>query len=439
MRGPAARTQHTRSTVLRREAPASAAAAQAPPTGERTIPVVASTDDVDFYDEVVDQASWRLARFARNPVALYQHDRRCDPIGYYRDVRVDDGGLKATLVLYDDATSPEAGRVWRRYCQGGPVPLSVGFSCKRTKTEERAGKKVRVLLDCELEEISVVTIPANPQCVAEARVKGIALYRHHRALAAHHRRNTTPMNALAKLLAAKGMTPEDFAAKAGLSADDMTALAAGDASDEVKTKAAGALEMELDDLVDALLDGEEGEGEPPPVVEAAKGKGARGRKGATGASPAEVDELLRALGAKSVGEAVVKAQALKDAREEQRGNAARLKSLEASVREQAESSEKAARAAVLQKYRELGVLTPAREKGKVGAQLAKYSKAADVDAYLDTLDPVADAAPAARQPEGGGREGLSEKQLAEMAAETGIPVEKLKASAKALAERPAIR
>lgn len=437
MRGSAARTQHTRSTVLRLAAPASPAAAKAPPSGERTIPVVASTDDVDFYDEIVDQASWRLARFARNPVALYQHDRRCDPIGYYRDVRVDEGGLKATLVLYDDATSPEAGRVWRRYCQGGPVPLSVGFSCKRTKTEERGGKKVRVLLDCELEEISVVTIPANPQCVAEARVKGIALYRHHRALAAHHRRNTTPMNPLQKLLAAKGMTPEDFAAKAGLSADDMTALAAGDASDEVKTKAAGALEMELDDFVDALLGEEEGEEEPPPVVEASKAKGARGRKSAPAA--AEVDELLKALGAKSVGEAVVKAQALKDARDEHRGNAARLKSLEASVREQAESAEKSARAAVLQKYRDLGVLTPAREKGKVGAQVAKYSKAADVESYLDTLDPVADAAPAARQPESATRDGLSEKQLAEVSAETGIPVEKLKASAKALAERPAIR
>lgn len=438
-------TLRTRRALVRRAEGAAVGAPKADPSeaGERTIEVIASTGDVDSYNEAIDQASWQLTRFLRNPTALYQHNRQCDPIGFYREVRVEAGALRATLVLYADDVSPQAGRVWRRYCAGGPVPLSVGFSCTRTADEERGGKKVRVLFDCELEEISVVTIPANPNAVALARAAGLALYQRH-APPTPRTRNT-PMDPFQKLLAAMGTTSEDLCHKTGLSTGELTELGAGTATDEVKAKAADGLGMDLEDLLEALADTDTREAEGAGS-EGAEGEGSGAVKSARRARTrgAGVGELVKMLGAKSSSDAIVKLQALLDTREESGDVERRLKELELVVRDQREAAEVSAREAVLERYREAGVLTPAREKGKVGAQLAKYKSAADVESYLDTLDPAVGAASGegARVPriDGSPRAlALTDEELALIARETGLAPESIKKNAEALSRRPLVR
>lgn len=448
-------SHHARSVVLRRDAPATTGVELSPALaldpnqqGERTIPVVASTEDVDYFREVIDQASWKLERFQLNPVALYQHDRCCEPIGFYRDVRVESGALRATLVLYTDDVSPLAGRIWRRYCAGGPVPLSVGFGCGRTADEERAGVKVRVLYDCELEEISVVTIPANPAAVAVARTKAAALYQRHRAgTPAHtpHRTRTTTMNEFEKYLQAKGMTPEEFQAKAGITADEYAKLVSGEAPDDVTTKAATALEVQLDELLDAILGAQGLDDEGEPLTKAApkpKTPAQGARRAQAGRAGGEAD-LVKMLGAKSAADAQVRLQALLDTRDEHASTAARLAKLEAQVQKSATASEASAREAVLEKYRVKGVLTPAREAGKVGKQLAKYKSAAEVESYLDSLEPAVGVGAAARQAEVDASSvktmGLSEADMAEIARETGLPIEGLTKSAAEIAGRPLVR
>jgi HK97 family phage prohead protease len=134
-------------------------------SGERIIPMVMSTEAVNSYGEVVDQSSWRLERFLRNPVALYQHDTEREPIGYWRNVRVEDGALRGDLVLSPPGVSADADRIWARYESKHPVACSVGFYPGRIETRTVEGAERRVLVDCELEEISVVTLPADPLAV----------------------------------------------------------------------------------------------------------------------------------------------------------------------------------------------------------------------------------------------------------------------------------
>lgn len=429
-------SQRTRDVAARRPEGVTRAAE---PTAERVIPLVASTDDVDFYGEVVDQGTWRLARFVRNPVALYQHDRGCEPIGFYRDVRVVDGEgrreLRMELVLYADDLAPEARLVWGRYCAGGPVPFSVGFSCPRTKTETRSGREVRVLYDCELEEVSVVTIPANPHAVAEARKKGLALLRH------HHRARTaqkaTTMDPFEKMMSEKGFTPETLAAKAGLSMDEYNLAIEGGASEQL-AKIAAALELDPAALAEML--GGEGEGEtevelgaktaPAP---APKAKAARGAQG---------DDLHALLGATTPAEVAAKIKALLASQEEGRELGARLKALEAQVAAGAAGAAAREREEQLEHARRKGVLTPAREAGKVGAFLKGLKTAAEVKAFLDTLEPVAGGPPATqRAVEGDGAVGadLSEQHLKALSEETGLPVEDLKREHAALRTRPVVR
>lgn len=384
----------------------------APEEGPRVIPMIASTAAVDSYDEVVDQASWRLARFLANPIALSQHCPWEDPVGFWRNVRVEDGALRGDLVLYDDATSIEAGKIWRRYLQGGPVACSVGFYPGRTEKRVVDGAERKVLLDCDLEEISVVTIPANPQAVAEARRLAAARAAHTRG--ASRSKKASAMENLKTYLEAKGLDAAALAAKAGMTADEMLS---GKMTDEQKTALATALEMELDELLPMLV-AEEPKADPEPVTDAAP-------------SPEEVKALLSALGARTVREGIVKASALGQVREESGPLAARVKALEA-------EREAERREAALDAARRAGVLTPAREKGAVGAYLRGLKTAADVRAYLDTLTPAVPTTKAAEKPGANPSVGVVEvddEDLKRAAKASGLTVEALKRSREAIAER----
>jgi HK97 family phage prohead protease len=139
------------------------------PSARRAIAVTASTDAVDSWGEIVEQ-SWDLERFAKNPIVLWQHDRR-EPIGTAENVRVEGGALKATLVIAPEGVSKEADKAWSLYEAGILRAVSVGFAPRDIRYEKRNGVEVAVLANNELREISIVSLPANPEAVIEARVK----------------------------------------------------------------------------------------------------------------------------------------------------------------------------------------------------------------------------------------------------------------------------
>lgn len=135
----------------------------------RAIAVTASTDAIDSWGEVVDQ-SWDLSRYERNPIVLWQHDR-CEPIGTAENVRIEDGALKATLVLAPEGVTEDADKAWALIEAGILRAVSVGFVPRDIRYEKRNGVEVAVLANNELREISIVSLPANPDAVIEARVK----------------------------------------------------------------------------------------------------------------------------------------------------------------------------------------------------------------------------------------------------------------------------
>jgi HK97 family phage prohead protease len=143
------------------------------PGEDRTMDVVASTEALDSHGTVLDSASWKLERFAANPVVLYAHDQRELPVGYAEDVRVEGGELRARLRFVTAAANPLAEQVWQLVRQKALRAVSVGFFAGASKTEKRGGREVAVLSDNELLEISVVPVPSNPEAVARLRARAL--------------------------------------------------------------------------------------------------------------------------------------------------------------------------------------------------------------------------------------------------------------------------
>lgn len=362
----------------------------------RTIPVIASTDAVDSYEEIVDQTSWKLDRFLKAPVALWQHCAWEDPVGYYKNVRVEGNALKADLVLYEGKADPlgRAEQVLARYAQGGPVSVSVGFWCGRTETEERGGQKVRVLYDCELHEISVVTIGANPDAVA---------LRARSAL----RRARKGLMTFDEYLKERGMTPAQCAAACGMTEEALSAIMAGTApTPEQCTALATGLGLTEDEVMAmfpkaAPAEGEgggEGEGSVVVIEDSAK-------------HLAELHELLGTKGDHGAARARVKAL------------------LHVATRARETEAERRSMAAARDAREAEDLIAKAKADGRIAgvneARVREHLKGASVSAvkaYLDTLVPLVDLTE--RKPPEGGADVSA--QAAEMGSTFGFTPEQLK-------------
>ena len=155
----------------------------------RSIDVVASTDALDSHQTRIDQSSWDLARYRRNPVVLWAHNQNGaqPPIGFSENVRVEGGALRARIQFVDGRANPMADQVWQGVQQKSIRGLSVGFRSKKTRvvkgTSGKSEDDVMILTDNELYEISFVPVPSNSEALAEIRT---------RAIATSHQAATTP-------------------------------------------------------------------------------------------------------------------------------------------------------------------------------------------------------------------------------------------------------
>lgn len=143
----------------------------------RALRFTISTGCVDRENDCINVSGWKLANFNRNPCVLWAHDATRLPIGRAIDVRIEDGALKATVAFIPDDT-PEGGQfaesVYRLARQGFIAATSVGFRPLKwdyTTDKARGADDFFPGVDFqeqELVELSIVTVPANPEALIDA-------------------------------------------------------------------------------------------------------------------------------------------------------------------------------------------------------------------------------------------------------------------------------
>lgn len=126
---------------------------------------VLSDATVDSYGDIVEASGWDLARFDTNPIALFNHNSDA-PIGRWTNVRVEGGKLKGRLEFAKAGTSPRIDEIRSLAEQGILRATSVGFAPLAASPLKSGGKRYTKQL---LHEVSLVSIPANPNAVQLAK------------------------------------------------------------------------------------------------------------------------------------------------------------------------------------------------------------------------------------------------------------------------------
>lgn len=147
-------------------------------SGSRSIDFVCSTEDRDSYGTVIDQASWKLDRYRKNPVVYFNHrtsggwlgdgePKNEIPIARAENVRVENKQLLARFVFPPKGEFELSDQIFDALKSKRLNATSVGFKPGKVAKETVDGAEFYRLFDCELYEISIVGIPANPNCIAE--------------------------------------------------------------------------------------------------------------------------------------------------------------------------------------------------------------------------------------------------------------------------------
>lgn len=130
-----------------------------------TLRAVFSTADVDRHGEIVDQKSWILDDFEKNPVLLFGHDHNQPPVGKIVDLMYNQKGDLEGTIKFAAKEYPFANVIWNLYKGGFMRAFSVGFSAGKVNVVDGTV----VLSQNTLYEISTVSVPANAMALAKSK------------------------------------------------------------------------------------------------------------------------------------------------------------------------------------------------------------------------------------------------------------------------------
>ncbi len=137
---------------------------------ERAIDFVISTDSLDRHGDRISQDGWKLDAYRKNPVVCWAHDYESLPVARAKNIRVEDGKLKARAV-FTEAGMVRFNDIVFEMCRTGFLnAASVGFVPRKWNWAEDEGRRFGMdFEEQELLEFSVVPVPANGEALIEAR------------------------------------------------------------------------------------------------------------------------------------------------------------------------------------------------------------------------------------------------------------------------------
>lgn len=136
---------------------------------ENEIEIIGSTSVRDRDEEVIDLKGIDLKNYKNNPIILPAHDYTQPAIGRAVKVRKTDGKLMFKIEFPEDGINPMAD-IYRKLYKGGFMKASsIGFIPKKWEWGKGDKDPRRTFSEVELLELSLVSVPANPQALLTAK------------------------------------------------------------------------------------------------------------------------------------------------------------------------------------------------------------------------------------------------------------------------------
>jgi HK97 family phage prohead protease len=137
-------------------------------TGKNEFTFTISTAAVDRMGDTIALSGWNLDNYRKNPVVLWMHDNFLVPVGRAPKVWREGDKLKSTVQLVPRQISAAADRVRGLIADGYLCATSVGFNPLKYAFADDPARRYGIdFLEQELLEWSIVTVPANPQCLID--------------------------------------------------------------------------------------------------------------------------------------------------------------------------------------------------------------------------------------------------------------------------------
>jgi HK97 family phage prohead protease len=129
-----------------------------------------------FRDRMQDSVSlnWQLKNYWRNSPVLWCHDSSIPAVARGENTRVEGNALRSTAVFPERGVYPFADLICDLIDKKFLNASSVGFiPLKMVPSKDKNRPGGYDILEQELLEYSIVNIPANPECLIQARSAGI--------------------------------------------------------------------------------------------------------------------------------------------------------------------------------------------------------------------------------------------------------------------------
>lgn len=146
----------------------------------RTISFVVSDESKDRHNSILNPDGWDLENYEKNPIVGYQHqlysgwtEPNPDNILGTASVKKEKKQLIADITFEPEEINPLAEKLFRKVLYGSLRATSVGFYPKKShegdpEKDKKEEKGILYYDEMELLEISLVSLPSNPNAVKNA-------------------------------------------------------------------------------------------------------------------------------------------------------------------------------------------------------------------------------------------------------------------------------